>query len=97
MQRTSIVGNLLTTSLAPIVLFVQFPTEHESSFPGRHQDLLGHLVRMQGPCHIPRPAGQLTAIAITKEYRYIFSKLLKIDAVCLPSWSGGSYQPSLCV
>lgn len=103
MQRTSIVGNLLTTSLAPIVLFVQFATEHESSFPGRHQDLLSHLVRMQGPCHIPRGAGQLTATASTKEcihiyiLIYTFSRLLKIDAVSPPSWSGGSDQPCLCV
>lgn len=92
MQRTSIVGNLLTTTLAPIVLFVQFPTEHESSVPGRHQEPLGHLVRVQGPCHIPRGAGQMAALATIKEdvnilKKYIYSRLLKIDAVCPPSWS----------
>ena len=59
MQRTSIVGNLLTTRLAPIVLIVRFSTERESSFPGRHQDRLGLSVRMQGPCHIPHGAGQI--------------------------------------
>lgn len=52
-------GNLLTTCLAPIVLIVQFSTERESSFPGRHQDLLGLSVRMWGPCHIPHGAGHI--------------------------------------
>lgn len=101
MQGTSIVGNLLTTSIAPIVLFVQFPAEHESSVPGRHQDPLGHLVRMQGPCgHIPRGAGQMTALASTKEdvnilniYIYIFQAAE--DRCCLSSCL--VYQPSLCV
>lgn len=73
MQRASLVGNLLTTSLAAIVLFVQFPTEHESSLPRRHQDLLALLVRRQGPCHFPHGARQMAAIASTKEYMCIYT------------------------